>query len=221
MYVIVDDRSLVTSGYQSGFDREGVSAMGFAPGDFTDWISAADDPDITAIEAILLGDCAERESYPRLVKSRCHAPVIAMNDSNSLEQTLGLFAAGVDDVVRKPVHVREIMARVGAFNRRSAEPSDVAVLNDMCVYFDGRDPEIRGETLILPRRERRILEYLVKNKGKRVQRAQIFNAIYGVFNEEVDECVVESHISKLRKKLRQNLGHDPIDSKRFLGYMFT
>ena len=34
----------------------------------------------------------------------------------------------------------------------------------------------------------------------------------------VEENVVESHISKLRKKLRERLGFDPIDSKRFLGY---
>lgn len=221
MYVIVDERELVTTGYRTGFDREGVAAMGFAPVDFSDWISAADDPDLSAIEAILLGDCAEREAYPRLVKSRCRAPVIAMNDSNSLEQTLGLFAAGVDDVVRKPIHVKEIMARVGAFNRRTLERSEVAEIDEMRVYFDGRDPEIKGETLVLPRRERRILEYLVRNRGKRVQRAQIFNAIYGVFNADVDECVVESHISKLRKKLRSELGYDPIDSKRFLGYMFA
>ena len=36
--------------------------------------------------------------------------------------------------------------------------------------------------------------------------------------EDVEENVVESHISKLRKKLRERLGYDPIDSKRFLGY---
>jgi hypothetical protein len=30
--------------------------------------------------------------------------------------------------------------------------------------------------------------------------------------------VVESHISKLRKKLKHRLGFDPIDSKRYLGY---
>jgi DNA-binding response OmpR family regulator len=46
----------------------------------------------------------------------------------------------------------------------------------------------------------------------------VFNAIYGIFDEEVEENVVESHISKLRKKLRERLGFDPIDSKRFLGY---
>ena len=30
--------------------------------------------------------------------------------------------------------------------------------------------------------------------------------------------MIESHISKLRKKLRNALGYDPIDSKRYLGY---
>jgi DNA-binding response OmpR family regulator len=68
------------------------------------------------------------------------------------------------------------------------------------------------------RRERRILEYLAANRGRRVTKTQVFNAIYGIFDEEVEENVVESHISKLRKKLREKLGFDPIDSKRFLGY---
>ena len=73
------------------------------------------------------------------------------------------------------------------------------------VFFDGRDPVVGGDVMELPRRERRILEYLVKNKGRRVTKTQIFNAVYGVMNDGVDECVVESHISKLRKKLRKSL----------------
>jgi DNA-binding response OmpR family regulator len=72
--------------------------------------------------------------------------------------------------------------------------------------------------LPLPRRERRILEYFVNNKGRRITKSQIFNSIYGIFDENVDENVVESHISKLRKKLKHRLGFDPIDSKRYLGY---
>jgi DNA-binding response OmpR family regulator len=87
------------------------------------------------------------------------------------------------------------------------------------VFSDGRDPEIEDRTFALPRRERRILEYLVANRGRRVTKQQIFNAIYGIFDEDVEENVVESHISKLRKKLRKRLGFDPIDSKRFLGYL--
>ena len=55
----------------------------------------------------------------------------------------------------------------------------------------------------------------------RVTKAQIYNAIYGLFDDNVEENVVESHVSKLRKKLRARLGYDPIESKRFLGYCLT
>ena len=74
------------------------------------------------------------------------------------------------------------------------------------------------QTMALPRRERRILEFLATHRNRRVTKAQIFHAIYGLFDEDVEESVVESHVSKLRKKLRQRMGFDPIDSKRFLGY---
>jgi len=141
-----------------------------------------------------------------------------MNETPSLEQTLELFAAGFDDVVRKPVHVRELLARVGAIRRRFDAEHDFALVGEMRVYFDGRDPEVKGKVLPLPRRERRILEYLVSNQGRRVTKSQIFNSIYGLFDENVEENVVESHMSKLRKKLRHRLGYDPIDSKRYLGY---
>ena len=91
-------------------------------------------------------------------------------------------------------------------------------VGELRVYFDGREPEANGEPFPLPRRERRILEFLLRCRGRRVSKAQIFNAVYGLFDENVDENVIESHISKLRKKLKHRLGFDPINSKRFLGY---
>jgi DNA-binding response OmpR family regulator len=219
MFVIVDEREIVTSGYTSRFKREGVSSTGFCPDEFREWVGSVAEPDLGAIEAFLIGDCKARETYPRMIRERSRAPVIAMNELHSLEQTLDLFAAGVDDVVRKPVHVREILARVGAIQRRAAPTKEqAAIVGEMKIFFDGRDPEIKGETFPLPRRERRILEHLVVNRGKRVTKAQIFNAIYGLFDEHVEENVIESHVSKLRKKLRRRLGYDPIDSKRYLGY---
>jgi DNA-binding response OmpR family regulator len=177
------------------------------------------EPDIQAVEAFLLGECSNRSALSKVIKRRSRdAVVIAMNENRSLEETLDLFAAGVDDVVRKPIHVREIIARVKAIRRRASGAPDYSDVGEMRVYFDGRDPEIRGEVLQLPRRERRILEYLVSNRGCRINKTQIFNSVYGLFSDDIDENVVESHISKLRKRLRHRLGYDPIDSKRYLGY---
>jgi two-component system, OmpR family, flagellar system response regulator FtcR len=218
MIVIVDDRESVSEGYAAWFDREGVSATGLSPTDFGNWVTTVSDPDILAVEAFLLGDCSQRHVFPRLIKGRSRAAIIAMNDNKSLEETLDLFAAGVDDVVRKPIHVREILARIKAIRARTRGRSEGTVLGDLRVFSDGRDPEIRSEVLPLPRRERRILEYLVNNMGCRVTKTQIFNSVYGLFSEYIDENVIESHISKLRKRLRHRLGYDPIDSQRFLGY---
>jgi DNA-binding response OmpR family regulator len=218
MIVIVDDRDSVAEGYSAWFDREGVSATGLSPSDFGNWVKTVSDPDIMAVEAFLLGDCSQRHVFPRMIKGRSRAAVIAMNDNRSLEETLDLFAAGVDDVVRKPIHVREILARIKAIRTRTRGRSEGTVIGDLRVFSDGRDPEARGEVLPLPRRERRILEFLVQNMGCRVTKTQIFNSVYGLFSEDIDENVIESHISKLRKRLRHRLGYDPVDSQRYLGY---
>jgi DNA-binding response OmpR family regulator len=218
MIVIVDERATVVEGYRAWFNREGVAATGLHASDFGNWVKTVSKPDISAVEAFLIGDCPDRYAVPKLIRDRSSAPVIAVNDNKSLDATLELFAAGVDDVVRKPVHVREILARIKAIRGRAQGKSDGTSLGALRVFFDGRDPEVAGEVLALPRRERRILEYLVSMRGCRVTKSQIFNHVYGLFSEDIDENVVESHISKLRKRLRHRLGYDPIDSQRYLGY---
>jgi DNA-binding response OmpR family regulator len=218
MIVVVDERELVKDGYTSLFGREGIPSTGFDPAEFSDWVSTAADGDINAVEAFLIGQGQRMLELPRAIRDRSQAPVIAVSDQPSLDATLALFDSGVDDVVRKPVHPREILARAAAIRRRLKAIANYTDVGQIRVFSDGRDPEIAGDTFPLPRRERRILEYLVANRGRRVSKTQIFNAIYGIFDEEVEENVVESHISKLRKKLRKKLGFDPVDSKRFLGY---
>lgn len=222
MYVIVDHRETVGDSYVAGFSREGFSSLSIAESEFKEWLEAASEHDLEAVEGFLLGDFDDRPAYPEIIRSHCQAPIIALSDVKSLSQTLELFTAGIDDVVRKPVHIREIVARSEAVRRRMlGAPKPVAAEGRLKVFFDGRDPEVDGEALPLPRRERHILEYLVKNSRRRVTKTQIFNTIYGIFNDDVDESVVEGHMSKLRKKLREKLGYDVIDAKRYLGYQYV
>ena len=118
MIVIVDERQLVKEGYYSLFDREGVAAAGFGPNEFGEWVSSAADEDLQSVRAFLIGDCQNDVVSPRKIRERCGAPVIALSDHHSLENTLRLFESGVDDVIRKPAHIREILARITAIRRR-------------------------------------------------------------------------------------------------------
>ena len=221
MFVVVDHRTDVSGAYTAMFGREGVPAISFAADEFADWLGSASEDDLAAVQGFVVGEADVDPQFPRAVRRRSRAPIIALSEVRSLEQTLDLFTAGIDDVVRKPVHVREIVARSNAVWRRVDDRREDVARGRLTVYFDGRDPEIDDQPLALPRRERHILEYLARNASRRITKTQIFNAIYGLFNDGVDETVVEGHISKLRKKLRQRLGHEAIDAKRFLGYQFV
>jgi len=223
MYIVVDERQMVTAGYVASFDREGISSIGVFSGEFQDWLKAASSADLDAVQGFLLGDFQDRIACAETIRRHSRAPIIALSEVRSLQQTLELFTAKFDDVVRKPVHVREILARTEAIWRRvnATQQAAAAPAERLTVFFDGRDPEIDGVSLPLPRRERHILEYLVRNRGRRLTKTQIFNAIYGIYSNDVEESVIEGHVSKLRKKLRQRLGYDPIEAKRYIGYTFV
>ncbi len=221
MIIIVDERPTVTDAYCASLTREGHATTGLTHNEFVDWLQSVDKKDISAIETIIVGSFPNRTGVIADIKSKSNIPVIAVNDLSDLDSMLKLFMAGADDVVRKPVHARELIARMGAIRRRVCAVPNQMAAGQLRVYFDGRDPEVYGQVLMLPRRERRILEYLASNRSRRVNRSMIFNAVYGLFDEEVEESVVESHISKLRKKLRHALGYDPIDTKRYLGYQLV
>ena len=218
MIIFVEDRIDVGAAFKAQFGREGFALVHLCHLDFEVWLTGATKSELMSVECFLLGDSSERAAMAKMIRGRSRAPAIALSDHCTLEKTLDLFACGVDDVVRKPVHVREVLARARAIQRRSEMRSESTVSGQIRVYFDGRDPEVDGSIFPLPRRERRILEFLASHRGRRVTKAQIFHSIYGVFDEDVEENVVESHVSKLRKKLKQRMGYDPIDSKRYLGY---
>ena len=222
MIIVVDPRSAVANAYKSTISREGYAVTAFAPAEFAAWFHSASDTELDAVEGVVLGDCAVAENAARMIKRKGSIPAIVLSDVKVLESTLRRFAAGVDDVVRKPVHARELVARFGIIRRRLRGAAPALWQSDgLAVFGDGREATACGAPLRLPRRERRILEYLAASHGRRVTRAQIFNAIYGLQDDETEECVVESHVSKLRKKLRAGLGYDPIDSQRFLGYQLV
>jgi len=218
MIIVLDERSAVADGFVALFEREGVAAFALCPADLAGWLGSVSDSDLVAVEAFIVGEMPCRASLCRLISARTRAVMIATRETLTLEETLELFTSGVDDVVRKPIHVREIMARIRVVARRGNRAPEPQILREIRVFSDGRDPIVGGEALPLPRRERRVLEFLVAKVSCRVSKAQLFHAVYGLFDAEIDEAVIESHVSKLRKRLRQRLGYDPIDSKRFLGY---
>ena len=218
MLIVADDRNEVRLGYLASFAREGVCAAAFDFAELPSWFSALSDEDIAAIEVFIFGECGDRGNALQIVRRRSAAPAIALNDRRSLDVTLELLSSGFDDVLAKPIHVRELRARAHVICVRHNCQPRIQEVAGIRMFPDGRDPQIQGAALDLPRRELRILECLVRARGAWLTKAQIFNRVYGLLNDGIDENVIESHISRLRKRLRDRLDRDPIESQRFIGY---
>jgi len=221
MIVVIEDRRSVGEAYAAGLAREGVSAAAFASDEFCGWFATVSASDLAAIEAILIGDNHDltRGTMMNLIRQRSTAAVIALCERRSLEETLLLLASGCDDVVTKPVHARELLARSAAIRTRRAPAINSIDCAGIRIFDDGRDPEILGTPLSLPRRERRVLECLARKSDAWISKSQIFNNVYGLLNEGVDDTVVETHISRLRAKLNECGETDPIVTVRGGGYM--
>ncbi len=218
MIIFVEDRDLIADSYKQRFEKSGETIVQIKSFDLAVWIGTSNIEELATIETVLLGECENSLNAVDTIRKKLNVPIVALLDNRSLEKLIGFFRRGVDDVVVKPVHPDELMVRIASIKRRSSPVAPETPAKQIVVFFDGRDPELAGELLLMPRRERRILEYLTSINGRRATKSQIFGAIYGVFDEKIEENVVESHISKLRKKLRVYLGFDPIDSRRYLGY---
>lgn len=226
MIIFVEDRQLVVDGYVRQLKQAGECLMQVCGGDLVEWLASIGSSEKSAIEAVLVGECEDAVKVAGAIRAKLDCPVLAMLDNRSLEKLMAFYHHGVDDVLVKPVHCDELRVRIAAIKKRilagimngRAAPAEAKGRQPIEIYFDGNDPVYEASPLVLPRRERRILEYLASINGRRATKSQIFCAIYGLFDDQIEENVIESHISKLRKKLKQLLGCDPIDSKRYLGY---
>ncbi len=125
MIVIVEDRALVRDAYATQFNRHGYAAEGFTAVEFGAWLHAAQDDDLRSITGCLVAEEAFAylsETFPAkaAMQNRLHAPLLVLVERPALDAILAMFDAGANDVLRKPMHVREILARIGVIGGRSA-----------------------------------------------------------------------------------------------------
>lgn len=128
--------------------------------------------------------------------------VTAKDEEQSIVRGL---EAGADDYLVKPVRRAELVARVSAVLRRAAgnkpeeEDLDVAPYS---VSFTNKTVSLNGDKLSLTNREFELALFFFRNTGKMMSRNHLLEAIWGIENKSVSTRTVDTHVSRLRKKLK-------------------
>lgn len=136
-------------------------------------------------------------------------PVIVATAKDEEQSIVRGLEAGADDYLVKPIRQGELVARVSAIRRRAAGGKTEENAVDASPYeFDPATSSVRldGEAVSLTNREFALASFLFRNPGKMLSRSHILEAIWGIENAAVSTRTVDTHISRLRRKLK--LGED-------------
>lgn len=146
-------------------------------------------------------------------------PVIVLTAHNSPSDRIGGLNGGADDYLGKPFLTEELIARLGAIIRRSdAYKSHTVVEGNVRLDLDHQEVFIDNDALSLPRREMLVLQMLMRRAGRTVLRRMLEEAVYG-FDDEIQSNALDSHVSRLRRRLSDAGARVTIHTIRGLGYL--
>ena len=154
---------------------------------------------------------------PFLRSSSPGTPVIVLTALDEVREKVRGLNAGADDYLAKPFDMDELLARIRAALRRpGGEPPPAIRCGDVVFEPATREVTVRGELLLLGRRELVLLEILICRAGRVVQRSTLLNEVYGL-DDEVQSNALDAHVSRLRGRLiKASVVIHPV---RGVGYM--
>jgi len=136
-----------------------------------------------------------------------NTPVIVATIKDKEQDIVRALEAGADDYIVKPMKQGELLARVAAILRRAgfgASPSDTFDISPYAMDIRKQQLSLDGEEISLTNREFELAVLLFRNAGKLLSRSHILEAIWGIDNDSVSTRTVDTHVSRLRKKLNLN-----------------
>jgi two-component system phosphate regulon response regulator PhoB len=151
-------------------------------------------------------------------RTRTIPVVILSAKAEETDQVVG-FSLGADDYVTKPFHMKVLLQRIKALQRRLEGQSDSI---EVVEYLGVRIDRVRHRAFVgdkevdLTPTEFRLLECLLRQPGRAFTRAQLMDAAIGE-GAVVLERTIDVHIKTLRRKIGQP---DLIQTVRGVGYRF-
>ncbi len=146
-------------------------------------------------------------------------PVIALTARDTIADRVAGLNQGADDYLVKPFALDELVARIHAVVRRMGGASAVVLrLGNLSFNPATQEVSVGEVSVTVPRRELSTLEVLMRAAGRVVTRDRLLDELYG-HGEEPASNAVDSHISRLRKRLSEAGSDVSIQVIRGVGYV--
>ena len=135
-----------------------------------------------------------------------HVPIIFLTARDTENDTLTGFNLGADDYISKPFSIREVMVRIRAVLRRTAEQNGnadepkVIGYQGLVLNLDKKTVSIDGEAVPFTKTEFELLHLLLEEKGRVFSRQELIDRVWPKDVMVLDRTV-DVNITRMRKKV--------------------
>ncbi len=218
--LVVDDDPDIIEIISYNLKKENYKVFSCYNGTDSIKIAEKEKPDLIILDVMMPGMDGIQVCEKLRSKNEFNNTIIMFLSARGEDFThIAAYDAGADDFVNKPLKPRLLISKVRSLLRRTNKINNVSSmkLNFKGLIIDKEEytVKIKGEKLILPRKEFELLFMLSSNTGKVIKREEIMNQIWGE-DVIVGDRTIDVHIRKVRKKIGSNF----IKTIKGIGYKF-
>ncbi len=154
-----------------------------------------------------------------LRKKGHRTPILMLTARDAVEDRITGLDRGADDYLVKPFEFRELLARLRALLRRPTDlrPAQISVA-DLTLDTGSQTAARAGRSIALTHKEYSLLEYLMRNSGRVIGRAEIAEHVW---DETFDPFsnLIEVYVNRLRRKIDAGARVPLLHTRRGSGYL--
>jgi len=217
--LIVEDDAALASFIRKGLEAEHYAVDCVTDGEQGRSMALEFDYDLLVLDLNLPG--VDGISILKSLRQRKPSvPVMILSARSRVDDRVQCLDTGADDYMVKPFSFLELSARARALLRRSHLPSEsVLAVRDLRLDRVERRVERGGRRIDLTTKEFALLEYLMRNAGRRLTRAMIIEHVWNLTFDSTTN-VVDVYIN-LRRKVDDGFSPSLIHTVRGVGYQLS
>lgn len=137
------------------------------------------------------------------IREVSNIPIIFLTANDTDEDMINGFKCGCDDYIPKLFSTEILLQRIKAVLRRagSNDERNIFTYKGLSVDFDRMAVSVESNPVKLSATEYKLLEVLIKNKGHVLTRNMLFEKVWDIDGNYIDENTLSVHIRRLRNKL--------------------
>lgn len=217
--LLIEDEPQVVEFIKKGLTEKGYVTEVAYDGQMGERLASKGDFDLIILD-IILPIINGYDLCKRIRNKGLQVPVLMLTALGTTDDKVSGFDAGADDYLVKPFEFAELLARIKALTKRTSgliQTSKVIKIADLSLDLNRKSATRKEKSIELTGKEFELLEFLMKNKGRVVSRAEIAEKVWDI-TFDTGTNVVDVYISILRKKIDRDFEQKLIHTRVGLGY---